>query len=36
MSHQINFTYKESDWKTPSSFPNLRDAKEIASWMQGK
>ena len=30
MSHQINFTYKESDWKTPSSFPNLRDAKEIA------
>jgi len=30
VSHQINFTYKESDWRTPSSFPNLKDAKEIA------
>ena len=27
MSHQINFTFKESDWKTPSHFPNLKDVK---------
>ena len=36
MSHQINFTYKESDCKTPSSFPNLREAKEIAIDLETK
>ena len=29
MSHQINFTFKESDWKTPSHFPNLKWFKDI-------
>ena len=36
MSHQINFTFKESDWKTPSHFPNLTDAKEIAIDLETK
>jgi DNA polymerase I-like protein with 3'-5' exonuclease and polymerase domains len=36
MSHQINFTFKESDWKTPSHFPNLKDAKEIAIDLETK
>jgi DNA polymerase I-like protein with 3'-5' exonuclease and polymerase domains len=31
MSQQINLTYRESsDWKTPTSFPDLKTAKEIA------
>jgi DNA polymerase I-like protein with 3'-5' exonuclease and polymerase domains len=36
MSHQINFTFKESDWKTPSHFPNIKDAKEIAIDLETK
>jgi DNA polymerase I-like protein with 3'-5' exonuclease and polymerase domains len=36
VSHQINFTFKESDWKTPSHFPNLKDAKEIAIDLETK
>ena len=36
MSHQINFTFKESDWKTPSHFPNLKEAKEIAIDLETK
>jgi len=36
MTHQINFVFKESDWKTPTSFPNLKDAKEIAIDLETK
>jgi len=36
MSQQINLTYRESDWKTPTSFPNLKNAKEIAIDLETK
>jgi DNA polymerase I-like protein with 3'-5' exonuclease and polymerase domains len=36
MSQQINLTYRESDWKTPTSFPDLKDAKEIAIDLETK
>jgi DNA polymerase I-like protein with 3'-5' exonuclease and polymerase domains len=36
MTHQINFVFKESDWKTPTSFPNLKEAKEIAIDLETK
>ena len=37
MSQQINLTYRESsDWKTPTSFPDLKTAKEIAIDLETK
>jgi len=36
MSQQINLTYRESDWKTPTSFPDLKNAKEIAIDLETK
>jgi len=36
MSQQINLTYRESDWKTPTSFPILKNAKEIAIDLETK
>jgi len=36
MSHQINFIFRESDWKTPTHFPDLRSAKEVAIDLETK
>ena len=36
MSQQINLTYRESDWKTPTSFPDLKNANEIAIDLETK
>jgi DNA polymerase I-like protein with 3'-5' exonuclease and polymerase domains len=37
MSQQINLVYRESsDWKTPTSFPDLKNAKEIAIDLETK
>ena len=36
MSQQINLTYRESDWKTPTSFPDLKNASEIAIDLETK
>ena len=36
MSNQINFTFQESDWTPPTSFPNLKEAKEVAIDLETK
>ena len=30
MSHQLNFIFQHSDWKTPETFPDLTQAKTLA------
>ena len=30
MSHQLNFLFQHSDWKTPEHFPDLTGAKTLA------
>ena len=36
MTHQINFTFQESDWTTPTHYPNLKDAEIIAIDLETK
>ena len=36
MSNQINFTFQDSDWVPPTSYPDLRNAKEIAIDLETK
>ena len=36
MTHQINFTFQESDWTTPSQYPNLKNAEIIAIDLETK
>ena len=36
MSNQINFTFQDSDWVPPTSYPDLRSAKEIAIDLETK
>ena len=30
MTNQINFTFQDSDWTTPTTFPDLKHAAELA------
>ena len=36
MTNQINFTFQDSDWVPPTSYPDLRNAKEIAIDLETK
>ena len=36
MTNQINFTFQDSDWTTPTTFPNLQHASEIAIDLETK
>ena len=36
MTNQINFTFQDSDWTTPTTFPDLRHAPEIAIDLETK
>tara|TARA_R100000781_G_scaffold114387_2_gene85055 strand:- start:329 stop:2212 length:1884 start_codon:yes stop_codon:yes gene_type:complete len=36
MTNQINFTFQDSDWTTPTTFPDLRHAAEIAIDLETK
>ncbi len=36
MTNQINFTFQDSDWVPPTSYPDLRNAKEISIDLETK